>query len=129
LRAVNPTPRHTRRLLSGFWLQLVIALAGLTVGALALPAPSVVRVPAEFAACLLGPGALFFRTFRRLPDVGARLGATLVAVLGSWTGAGTGVLALRAGLSRASAVAVLATVYLLGILAFVAFRARRTRPL
>ncbi len=127
LRAVKPAPRHARRGLSGFWLQLGMALVGLTIGALALSTPSMVRIPAELAACLLGPAAIFFRTFRRLPDLGSRLGATLIAVLASWTAAGTGVLALGVGLSRVPAVAILASVYLLGILTFVAFRAGRMR--
>lgn len=51
-----------------------MALVGLTIGALALSTPSMVRIPAELAACLLGPAAIFFRTFRRLPDLGSRLG-------------------------------------------------------
>jgi len=81
-----------------------------------------VRLPAELLACILGPGVLYFRSFHRIPDLPVRTGASLIGVVGSWTGVSTAVLALGFGLSNGSAVAILVVVYVLATGAFLPFR-------
>jgi CBS-domain-containing membrane protein len=82
-----------------------------------------VKLPAEFLACLIGPGILYFRSFIRIVDLPVRVGASLIAVIASWTGVSTAVLVVRVGLSDGSAVAMLVAVYLLGATAFLVLRA------
>jgi hypothetical protein len=104
-------------------LQLAIALVGFLAASAALGAPEAVRLPVDLVACLCGPGVLFFRSFPALADPAVRAGASLIAVLASWTGWSTLVLSLGLGMSDRTVDATLALVYMSGIVTFLALRA------
>jgi hypothetical protein len=101
-------------------LQVVLALAGLGLGVAGLGMPSATRLPVEVLACLIVPWALYFRSFARVIELPIRVGASLIAVIGSWVAVSTAIFATRVGVSDASVAAILAVIYLLGTGAFVA---------
>ena len=114
---------QSARMPPGFGLQLVLAIAGLVLGMVALATPGMVRLPAEFLACLVGPWVLYFRSFARILHLPVRVGVSLIAVIASWTGVSTIIFALGLGLSEGPAVTILVAVYLLGVSAFLMLRA------
>jgi len=103
---------------SGFRMQLFIGATGVVLGVAALAAPNAIRVPVELAACLVGPVALYFRSFTQISDLPVRVGFSLIAVIASWIVVSIIVLALNTGLSNASAAVMLGLVYLMGVCAF-----------
>ena len=123
---VLEVPR-SRGISGGFALQVVLALAGLGLGAGGLAMSSTPRLPAEFLGCLIGPWILYFRSFARLLELPIRVGLSLIAVIGSWTGVSTAILATGTGLTDRSAIAILAIIYLLGTGAFVALGGGHSR--
>jgi hypothetical protein len=114
-------PGAARRAARALRLPASITAAGLIIALAALPAPGGVRLAAEVIAGLLVPGAVFHLSFARIPEPPIRLGATLIAVIAAWTGAGTAGYAVHHALyggaapSDGLAIVMLVVVYALGL--------------
>jgi hypothetical protein len=72
-----PRMSGMRLAVAGLGGQVLLSATGLTLGIVSLNAPSVVRLPAEIAACLLLPGIVYFCSLGRLMTLAARVGVSL----------------------------------------------------
>jgi hypothetical protein len=121
-----PRMSGMRLAVAGLGGQVLLSATGLTLGIVSLNAPSVVRLPAEIAACLLLPGIVYFCSLGRLMTLAARVGVSLIAVLACWTAISTAALSLGVRLSGTTTIAMLAVVYVVGLASFVVLTGHRS---